>query len=290
MRSACIDIGSNTTRLLVAERADAGLREILGQRVFTRLRRHEGAIPAEKVAELAATVAAQARLAREAGAGRVRIVATAAIRGAANRDELCATVHAAAGLPVHVLSGEDEARLAFSGAVSTLSSGPAGTVAVVDIGGGSSELVFGTAAGGVESSASLAVGSGVLADRHIRTDPPGNDDLDRIRAEVAAAFAGLEAPPVQAAYAVGGSATSLRRLVGPMLDCDALARACAVVCAEPSAAVARRFDLHPERVHVLPAGLLLLDAASELLGLPLQIASGGLREGVILEDLGAPSA
>ena len=85
---------------------------------------------------------------------------------------------------------------------------------------------------------------------------------------------------------MGGSATSLRRLIGAELDHETLGRAIRVVCDAPAAEVARRFDLHLERVRVLAAGMLLLDAASACFGIPLQIAGGGLREGVILERLG----
>jgi exopolyphosphatase/guanosine-5'-triphosphate,3'-diphosphate pyrophosphatase len=285
MRIACIDIGSNTTRLLVAELEGGLLREVLNQRVFTRLRGFEGAIPPENVAELAATVASQVRLARESGAGAIRAVATAAVRSAPNRDELCAAVQAAGGVPVSVLSGEDEARLAFLGATRMLRHAPEGMVAVVDVGGGSTELVCGTLAEGVAWSASFRVGSGFLADNYVRSDPPSPDELEHIRSHVAGVFEGLEAPAVESAYAVGGSATSLRRLIGAVLDHETLGRAIRVVCHEPAADVARRFDLHVERVRVLPAGMLLLDAASSFLGLPLQIAGGGLREGVILEQL-----
>jgi exopolyphosphatase/guanosine-5'-triphosphate,3'-diphosphate pyrophosphatase len=285
MRSACIDIGSNTTRLLVAELDEGRLREVLTQRVFTRLRGFEGAIPDAMVDELATIVAAQVRMAEEAGAAHVQAVATAAIRGAANREELCAAVRAAAGLPVCVLSGEEEARLAFLGATRTLGYAPEGLVAVVDVGGGSTELVCGTAAGGVEWSASFRVGSGFLADNYVRTDPPAPDELERIRAHVAGVFEGLEAPRPAAAYAVGGSATSLRRLIGAVLDHETLGRAIRVVCSDPAEDVAQRFDLHLERVRVLPAGMLLLDAVSTFLEVPLQIAGGGLREGVVLEWL-----
>jgi exopolyphosphatase/guanosine-5'-triphosphate,3'-diphosphate pyrophosphatase len=286
VRRACIDIGSNTTRLLVAERRGEALSEVLGERVFTRLGAHGGTIAPEKIAEVAAVVAAQVGLAREAGAARVRVVATAAIRCAANRAELCAAIEAASGERVAVLAGEEEARLAFLGATGTLARVPTGLVAVVDVGGGSTELVCGTAAGGVRWSASVAIGSGGLADRHLHTDPPGSDELEHVRREVDDALGGLRVPAPVAAYAVGGSATSLGRLVGPVLDHESLSHAIDVLCAEPAAAVARRFDLHLERARVLPAGMLVLDAASTLLSLPLQIAAGGLREGVILEELG----
>jgi exopolyphosphatase/guanosine-5'-triphosphate,3'-diphosphate pyrophosphatase len=286
MRCACIDIGSNTTRLLVAELDDTGLREITTQRVFTRLRGFEGSIPAETVGEVAQTVASQVRLAGESGAEEVRIVATAAIRSAGNRDELCAAVREACGVPVVVLSGEDEARLAFMGATRTLRHEVSGPVAVVDVGGGSTELVCGTVADGVSWSASFRVGSGFLADGYVRSDPPTPEELERIRNHVAGVLDGTEAPPVLSAYAVGGSATSLRRLIGAVLDHENLGRAIRVVCSAPAAEVADQFDLHVERVRVLPAGMVLLDAVSTLLGLPLQIAGGGLREGVILERLG----
>ena len=285
MRSACIDIGSNTTRLLVAELGDGGLREILADRVFTRLRAPEGPVRAEKIDHLCSTVASQVRLAREAGADDVRIVATAAVRAAANREDLCAAVSAAAGVPVSVLSGTEEARLSFLGATRTLDAVPVGTVAVVDVGGGSTEVVCGTLDGGVQWSTSLPIGSGLLTDLHVRSDPPTPSELARIRAHATKAFAGLDAPRPSAAFAVGGSATSLRRLVGIVLDGAALGRAIAAICGEPSEEVACRLDLHPERVRVLPAGMLLLEAACTCLGVPLQIAGGGLREGVVFEAL-----
>lgn len=285
VRCACIDIGSNTTRLLVAELAGGSLREVLAQRVFIPLRTLTGEIPPEKAAEVADAVVSQVRLAREAGAKEIRAVATAAIRGAPNRDELCAAVGAAAGLQVVILSGEDEARLAFTGATRTLRYVPDGTVAVVDVGGGSTELVCGTVADGVAWSTSVPVGSGLLTDHHVRSDPPAPEELERIRAHVAGGFEGLDPPRPEAAYAVGGSATSLRRLMGAVLDRETLHRALRLVCEAPAQVIARRYDLHPERVRVLPAGMLLLDGASARLELPLQIAAGGLREGVVLEAL-----
>jgi exopolyphosphatase/guanosine-5'-triphosphate,3'-diphosphate pyrophosphatase len=286
LRWACIDIGSNTTRLLVAEPDDGSLREVLSQRTFTRLRGYEGPIPDEKVNELAETVASQVRLARECGVEDIRTVATAAIRGAANRDELCEAIRAASGVQVAVLSGDDEARLAFMGATRTLRHAPDGVVAVVDVGGGSSEIVCGTVDAGAQWSASFRVGSGFLADHYVRSDPPSASELEAIRSHVAGVFEGLEPPAPTTAYAVGGSATSLRRLIGAVLDHETLGRGIRVLSEEPAADVARRFELHPERARVLPAGMLLLDAASTLLGVPLRIAGGGLREGVILERMG----
>ena len=281
----CIDIGSNTTRLLVAEVGDGALRELTAERVFTCIRKsldRSGCIPAEKVAETAAVVAAQARRARELGATEVVAVATAAIRDAANRDELERGVERALGAPLRVISGEEEARLSFAGATRTVQGPAAGTIAVVDVGGGSTEIAVGTPDAGVEWWKSLPIGSGVLADRHLRSDPPAAAEVNAARAQVAASFEGLAAPAVDSAVAVGGTATSLGRVVGSALDHDTLERGIELLCGSPIDALAGRLDLDPERVRLLPAGILVLQALSERLG-PLRIASGGLREGVILE-------
>ena len=286
MLCACIDIGSNTTRLLVADVVDGELREVLQQRAFTRIG-SKGEIPPAKVAEVARVVASQVRMAREAGAGPIRAVATAALRAARNREAVQAAVTSAAGVEVEILSGDDEARLAFAGATRTLSHLPLGEVGVVDVGGGSTELVCGTLAGGVTWSASFRVGSGFLADHYLRSDPPAAGELESIRSHVAGVFEGVDAPTTRCAYAVGGSATSLRKLVGGVLDHETLQRGLRVLSDAPAAEVARRFELHPERVRLLPAGIILLDEAASALGAPLRIGKGGVREGVILDLLAA---
>jgi exopolyphosphatase/guanosine-5'-triphosphate,3'-diphosphate pyrophosphatase len=281
---ACIDIGSNTTRLLVADCSGGRLREVMQQRAFTRLG-SKGDIPPHKVEEVAGTVATQVRLAREIGAQRIRAVGTHAVRQAGNRDELIRAVADACGVHVDVLSGDDEARYAFMGATHGLSHAPLGEVGVVDVGGGSTEIVCGTLGGGVSWSESFRVGSGFLADAYLGNDPPTPAELERVRLHVEGVFEGLDAPRPRVAYAVGGSATSLRRLVGAVLDHETLSRGIRVLCSEPAADVARRFELHPERVRLLPAGILLLDAAAQALGATLRIAGGGLREGVLLAEL-----
>ena len=284
MLCACIDIGSNTTRLLVAECTGGGLREVMQQRAFTKLG-SKGDIPPHKVEEVASTVATQVRLAREIGAQRIRAVGTAAVRQAGNRDELLAAVAEACGVHVDVLSGDDEARYAFLGATHGLSHAPLGEVGVVDVGGGSTEIVCGTLGGGVSWAESFRVGSGFLAGAYLENDPPTPAELDRVRLHVEGVFEGLDAPRPRVAYAVGGSATSLRRLVGAVLDHETLTRGIRVLCSAPAADVARRFELHVERVRLLPAGILLLDAVAQALDAPLQIAGGGLREGVLLSEL-----
>lgn len=286
MLCACIDIGTNTTRVLVAEAAGGQVTEVLQQRAFTRIGKGMKAgahIPREKIDEVAGVVAEQAALAERLGAREVRIVATAAIRGAANRDEFVAALKQAGGLDVAILDGDEEARLAFLGATRTLGQDLPGRVGVVDVGGGSTEIAVGTLVGGVDWSSSFRVGSGFLADHYLRSDPPSIAELHAVREHARGVLEGLDLPAPDCAVAVGGSAASLRRLVGAVLEPETLQRALRVLSADTVAGVARKLALDPERVRLLPAGMLILDAASQRLGRPLQIGRGGLREGVLLD-------
>jgi exopolyphosphatase/guanosine-5'-triphosphate,3'-diphosphate pyrophosphatase len=271
--------------LLVADTGNGQLRELVTQRAFTRIGKSVdggGSIPAAKIAETAEVVGKQLKVAREVGAEQVVTVATAAIRNAPNRDELLAAVEQA-GTPMQVLSGEEEARLCFVGATRTLLKPAEGTIAVVDVGGGSSEIAIGAANGAMTWAESFRIGSGFLADAYLRSDPPSVDELEKVRRHVAGTFEGLAAPPADSAVAVGGTATSLRRLLGAELVHETLERGIRVLCTTPIAEVAARFELDVERIRLLPAGILVLEAISDLLGLPLRIARGGLREGVLLE-------
>src|SRR6266513_2744742 len=285
MPCAAIDIGSNTTRLLVAEPDGGQLRKVMEQRAYNQIGKattHDGAIDDDKVAEVAEVVATQVRLAEELGAEAIRIVDTAAIREAANRDAAVELVAARCGHEVEVLSEHDEGRLSFIGATKTLGHPVTG---VVDVGGGSTEIVFGSVAAGVRAVHSFKIGSGALADDLIANDPPAAAEIRAIRDHVADFFEGVELEHPHQAVAVGGSATSLRTLVGAVLEYETLERAIRVLASDPVAEVAKRFELDPRRVRILPTGVLLLEKLAELVGQPLQIGKGGLREGVILDLL-----
>ena len=132
---------------------------------------------------------------------------------------------------------------------------------------------------------SWQIGSGVLADELISGDPPSAAEIRRVRDHIEDFFDGVEIDRPDQAVAVGGSATSLRRLVGAVLEYETLERAIRVLSADPAVDVARRFELDPRRVRILTTGVLLLEKVSELLGQPLQIGKGGLREGIILDLL-----
>ena len=293
VRAACIDIGSNTTRLLVADYRDEALVEVYQERAFTRIGKGlaaSGAIGSDKIEEVVAVVLGQIAVARAQGAGEIRGVATAAIRIASNGAALVEAIAAGTGLTVEIVSGEDEARLAFRGAAAMLEPETAAScrqLGVVDVGGGSSEVVVGSAPDRVGWWASVPIGSGALTDHCLHSDPPSPGELQSARHEVAAALAGLAPPCPDVAVAVGGSATSLGRVAGPVLDAGALERALTVLTSESAAAVAQRFLIDPQRARLLPAGLLILQGTSRLLEATIQIGRGGIREGVLLEALGA---
>lgn len=285
-RAACIDIGSNTTRLLIADRQEGRLSEVHQEREFTRLgagRDPGGRIAAARITAAAEVAQRQVQIAREHGARQIRVIATAAVRDAPNGAVLVAAVHERTGLEVEVLSAEAEARLAFLGAALMQDAAVDGRLAVIDVGGGSSELVVGAAPARVEWWRSVPIGSGTVTERWLTSDPPAPGELGAAAAALTDALAALEPPRPSQALAVGGSATSLCRVAGPALDGGALERALAALTAAPAAAVAERFDIDPRRARLLPAGLLILQAVQRRLGIGLVIGRGGIREGVLLE-------
>jgi exopolyphosphatase/guanosine-5'-triphosphate,3'-diphosphate pyrophosphatase len=286
VRLACVDIGSNTTRLLVAEVDEDGVwRELMSQRAYTLIGKQadsDGSLPKPVIANTAEVVSTQVRLAREMGADDITIVATAAVRNAPNKDKLLKLIEERTDRPVWVLSGHEEAQLAFVGATKRLGAPAEGTICVIDVGGGSTELAVGTVDDGSSWDNTFRVGSGMLTEAYVERDPPTTRELDGVRQHVGGVFEGLELPEVDKAVAVGGTATSLRRIVGAELSHETLERGIRILAEAPAAEVAERFDLAPERVRLLPAGMLVLEELSDLLSLPLSIGNGGLREGVIL--------
>ncbi len=286
MRRACIDIGSNTTRLLVADCDRDRLLEVHQDRSFTHIRRgmqRDGTIPGWKLEEVASVVRDQVRQARALGAEEVLGVGTAALRQAVNASALVVEIRNSCGLTIEVLPEREEARLAFVGAARTLGHVPPGPLGVADVGGGSSELVVGMAPDRISWSSSFELGSADLADRYLHSDPPSAAELAAARAAVAETLQEVDVPPPQEAVAVGGSAASLRLLAGPLLDADAFARSLTLLGAEQAIDISRRFALDLERVRLLPAGLLILEAVSRLFGTALNVGRGGLREGVLFE-------
>jgi exopolyphosphatase/guanosine-5'-triphosphate,3'-diphosphate pyrophosphatase len=288
--AAVIDIGSNTTRLLVAERSGDGLRQLLSQRAFTRIGRaigDDGSIAEEKIEEVADTIATQVKLAEVLGADKVYAIATAATREATNGDDMVDAIKKASGVKVEVLDEEGEAALAFTGATRALPLEGAEKIAVIDVGGGSSEVAVGTMADGVKWSTSFKIGSGLVTDRFIHSDPPSVEELDSARSFVDEMFEEFSFPEVDLAIAIGGSSSSLRRMVGGVLEHETMERAIRLITRNDAAVVADDFGLDIERVHVLPAGIMILEDIAARFGQPLRIGKGGLREGKLLEILAA---
>lgn len=297
MRLACIDIGSNTTRLLVADVEGGRLRQVAHERVFTPLARAVATgrpLADELIAEVARVVAAQERRARERGAASVRILGTAAIRRAPNGDALVVAASELADLRVEVLSPAQESELAFLGATAAPEGGcrTGETVGVIDVGGGSTELVAGRPGEPPSWCGSPGLGSADVAARWLTGDPPSSVEVDGAREGVRGAFAALGAPAVDRALAVGGGATSLGRVAGVELGQDPLCAALAELLSGPAAQVASRLRLDARRVALLPASIVLLEAGSAAFGAPLLAVRGGVREGALLQaaarESGAP--
>jgi exopolyphosphatase/guanosine-5'-triphosphate,3'-diphosphate pyrophosphatase len=154
---------------------------------------------------------------------------------------------------------------------------------VVDVGGWSTEVVLGTRAAGVSWSESFRLGSGLLADVYFHADPPDVRELAAVTAHVSEVLEPLDLPRPDRAVAVGGSATSVRRMVGRELSRDALERSLQLLSHSSCNEVAARIDLHPERVRLMPAGIVIMHELARRLDVELELGNGGLREGVVLE-------
>lgn len=186
---AAIDCGTNSIRLLIARRDERTGALIDLERHLEMVRLGYGVDRTGRFdpAAIERTLEASRRyrdLIVQHGVDRIRFVATSATRDASNREEFIGGVHEILGVTPEVISGDEEAALSFRGAVSTLEGLPEGPCVVVDIGGGSTELVLGSQA--PVSRISLDMGSVRLTERHLRSDPP-------TAAEIAAAVADIDA-------------------------------------------------------------------------------------------------
>jgi exopolyphosphatase / guanosine-5'-triphosphate,3'-diphosphate pyrophosphatase len=288
VRVGVVDVGSNTVRLLVADARSPGRVDAVHERrAFVALGVEVdrlGWISSGKLDEAIQTVREYATVARELGCDDLEVVVTAPGRRSANADELVAALALAARAPVRVLSAEDEARLAFAGALLGVEAG-AGSVAVCDSGGGSTEVVVGTVRDGPVWVRSLEVGSLTLLDRHLPGDPPGKEALAAARQAMAGVLEGFAPPLPQSAYATGGTARALRRLAGRRLGADELDRALRKLGKRPAGEISAEFGVAAERARTLPAGAVILAEVQRRLGVPLQVSRTGMREGVAVSLL-----
>lgn len=282
VRAGVVDVGSNTIRLLVAESARRGVASVLSERTHVGLAadvERQGEISAEKLRRAEEVAAHYGSLARESGVETLEVLVTAPGRQSGNAAELRERLAAATGVSVRQLSAEEEGRLAYAGAVAACSSVPE-TVAVVDVGGGSTQVMVGTEQGPAWLRA-LDLGSLRLTEGFVRSDPPTVRELERLASAVEAAFEGVTPPLPISALATGGTARSLRRAASRRLGEKNLTEALSILTAKPAGELAAEYGIPPERARVLPAGLIVLRAAHRRLGVKLEVAKGGVREGAI---------
>jgi exopolyphosphatase / guanosine-5'-triphosphate,3'-diphosphate pyrophosphatase len=291
MRAAVIDVGANTARLLVAERKSRGLRVVHEERVPLALGEAielGGSIPAAKLEELRAVAVGQVEQARAVGCEAIEILVTSPGRQARNSEALRGALEPT-GAAVRLLSGEEEALLAYVGAVEAAGALPE-SVAVCDVGGGSTQVVVGTPSGGPAWFRSFDIGSLRLTSRMLLDDPPGRRGLQEASLEVERTLEALHPPLPQAALAAGGSARALRKLVGARLGPEELAAAFELLERTPSAQIAERFGLSPARARTLAGGALILSGIQRRVGVELDVSRAGLREGALRSLLARSAA
>jgi exopolyphosphatase / guanosine-5'-triphosphate,3'-diphosphate pyrophosphatase len=301
-RVAAFDCGTNSLRLLVADveaagQLDAGAGRLVDvERTMRVVRLGEGVDRTGRLAPQAlrrtlAVVAEYADRCRELGVERLRFVATSATRDAENRAEFVDGVRSLLGIEPEVVAGSQEARLAFRGATfELLADGLIGPFAVVDIGGGSTEVVRGGGAEpaeevdggpGVEAARSVDVGCVRLTERHLTADPPTAGQVRAARADVAAALAevadSVDLSGVRHLVGLAGSVTTVAaaaldlpgydsaRIHRARLTVDDVRRACDRLLAMPRAQRAELPWMHPGRVDVIGGGALIWRMVVDLL-------------------------
>ena len=287
MRAGIVDIGSNTARLVVVERRRAELLTVRSERVTLGLGadvERLGAISEEKLAEAEDCVRRFTGIARREGAELVEVLVTSPGRQATNGAELADRLAAQVRISVSLLSAEEEGLLAWEGALQA-SRVRWRTVAVCDVGGGSTQIAVGEP--GEPPTWIRSVDAGSLRLTRRLGGKPTVEDAAR---EAERCFTGLAPPLPEGALAVGGSARALRKLVGRTLGSAELAAALEVLGRRSRKELVRMLGVDPERARTMLAGAAILAEVQRRLGVPLRVARGGLREGAacrLLEQLEA---
>lgn len=296
-RLAAVDCGTNSVRLLVAEVVDGRVRTIERALHLTRLGQGVDATGRFHPDALARTLAAfddfAARLAT-LGVSRRRVVATSAARDAADSAAFFDGVLERVGVPAEIISGDEEALLSFGGAVGAIE-GLAQPVLVVDIGGGSTELVLGSD-GVAKHARSLDIGSVRLRERFLATDPPTPDEIAAATVHIDSLLdgCGIAFGQVAAWVGVGGTATSLSALAqglavydsarvhGSSIGADDLAALTARLLALPVPDVLALPTMVPGRADVICAGGLICRRIGARLGVPMTVSESDILDGIVL--------
>lgn len=299
MRVAALDCGTNSLRLLIADiDPNSGqLDEVTRQLRMVRLGQdvdRTGVLAPAALQRTWAALEEYVELIQAAGPERVRFCATAAARSAANADELIHGVHARLGVPAEIISGETEAELSFRGATAAFTQ-LVGPVLVIDVGGGSTELIVGHPDGVVEEVVSLPAGSVRFTERYLRDDPPTPIQINQLRAQMAelmsphqtlfshvATVIGVAGTNTTIAAGVLGLETYQReRVHRAQLQVSHISEYVGGLTRQDRHARAALGYLHPGRVDVIVAGALIVE---ELLRLsPVQTVS--ISESDILDGI-----
>jgi len=271
-----VDIGTNSTRLLIADVEEGRVHEVDRRSEVTRLGEGvdaTGRLGDEPMARVLATLEAYHEAIRERDCDTTTGVLTSAVRDADNGDEFTELVRTRFDLDVRTIAGDEEARLTFLGATAGRPDPPDGSLLVIDIGGGSTEFVIGRV-GNVDFNVSTQAGVVRQTERHLHSDPPAPDELralgDAVReildADVPAEVRGV----VAAGVGVAGTATSCaaiaqeldpydpNRVEGYVLEVGELELLLARLAAMPLAERRTVVGLHPDRAPTIVAGVVIL--------------------------------
>lgn len=303
MRIAVVDIGSNSTRLLIAD-AEGGRvpRELERRTTVTRLGAgvdSDGHLQDEAMERVYAALRDCRELIDANHPDRAVAILTSAVRDAANGEEFAQTVADRFRLEPHILTGDDEARLTFLGAVSDRDPSDVAPTLVVDIGGGSTELVVG---GGTEIMFHVSTQAGVVrqSERHLHHDPPTEEEQGELVAGVEAliqkAVPEEQRVTPERAIAVAGTATSLaaiaqeldpydpERVHGYVISHDECVRILDRLAALPLDERRRVIGLHPDRATTIVAGILILLVVLRMFQLEeVEISENDILRGAALE-------
>jgi exopolyphosphatase/guanosine-5'-triphosphate,3'-diphosphate pyrophosphatase len=291
MRVAAIDCGTNSLRLLVADvdPAAGSLADVDRRLELVRLGQGvdaTGRLAPDALARTLRVLRSYAAIIATAGASAVRMVATSATRDSANAGEFVTGVRGVLGVEPEVLSGEEEARLSFTGATAELAGRVAPPCLVTDIGGGSTEFVLGDparpAAGPADAAVSVNIGCVRMTERHLLGDPPTGAQVAAARADIDAALDEVAAKiPVAAARTLVGLAGSVTtvaalamgldsyqadRIHHARIGLDAVRDQTVRLLAQTRAERSRFAVMHPGRVDVIGGGALVLLRIMERFG------------------------
>jgi exopolyphosphatase / guanosine-5'-triphosphate,3'-diphosphate pyrophosphatase len=300
MNIASIDIGTNSVLLLVASLDSSGrMATIEYESRVPRLGRGVDAqrrLQSDSIARVIEVMLEYATMIRRHEVAAVVVGGTSAVRDAANTDDLARAIKTATGFELQVLSGSDEAIWTYRGAISGIDGFT--SIAVIDIGGGSTEISVGTPSA-ITDHISLNVGSVRLTERFFKHDPPGPDEIARARSFIREHLHNAErfVHPDLRWIGVAGTATSIAALMQGKkeitiadltnrlvrrIDVD---RVFMKIVAMPARAIRSLSDVMEGRADVITAGTLILQEAMETFGCDrLTVSERGLRYGLVLRE------